>query len=237
AQHRQAVRGRRTTRARDKKPHSGPDHTGQSTSSRPGARPDRASEASPGPCGAAWRRVRGNSGHGTRQRTRLKRNSEGGTSPGITGCDIIGPTAMGGPIHLRARRRSQNRRRNGKWRLAATGGIFGLVIGAACLAPTALAPTALAPSSGMDEDTATASSVAAVSAPAIPAVAVVAPRAAVVVIPTPTPRLLAPPTAVVVSTLSPSGLVVLSSITSDRTASWVKNHTETPLRSGPSDDA
>jgi hypothetical protein len=52
---------------------------------------------------------------------------------------------------------------------------------------------------------------------AIPAVPVVVPNPPVVVIPT----------------LTSSGEAVLAAIRSDRTATWVKNHTETSLRSGP----
>jgi hypothetical protein len=57
---------------------------------------------------------------------------------------------------------------------------------------------------------------------------------AVVVVPTP---VVAPPTPVVVPTLTANGGSVLDSIKADRAAQWVKNHTETPLRSGPADDA
>jgi len=42
---------------------------------------------------------------------------------------------------------------------------------------------------------------------------------------------------VVVPTLSSNGQTVLDSIRSDRTAQWVRNHTETALRSGPTNDA
>jgi hypothetical protein len=42
---------------------------------------------------------------------------------------------------------------------------------------------------------------------------------------------------VVVPTITSAGIAMLDSIRSDRTSQWVKNHTETPLRSGPKDDA
>jgi hypothetical protein len=45
------------------------------------------------------------------------------------------------------------------------------------------------------------------------------------------------PTPVVVPTLTAGGRSVLDSIKADRTAQWVRNHSQTPLRSGPSDDA
>jgi hypothetical protein len=45
------------------------------------------------------------------------------------------------------------------------------------------------------------------------------------------------PTPQVVPTLTPNGLSVLTSIRADRTAQWVRTTAETPLRSGPSDEA
>jgi len=60
-------------------------------------------------------------------------------------------------------------------------------------------------------------------------------RVPVVVVPTPAP--VAPPQPVVVPTLSPAGHALLDSVKSDRTAQWVKNHTETALRSGPTEDS
>src|SRR5260370_1258929 len=55
---------------------------------------------------------------------------------------------MGGPMRLRRRRAVYAGRRPQRWRLPLSGGIFALVIGAACLAP--LAPTALAPLGATD---------------------------------------------------------------------------------------
>ena len=52
---------------------------------------------------------------------------------------------------------------------------------------------------------------------------------------TPPPRL--PPTPLVVPTLSAAGQALLAAVNSDRTAQWLKNHAETPLRSAPSDNA
>jgi hypothetical protein len=40
-----------------------------------------------------------------------------------------------------------------------------------------------------------------------------------------------------VPTLSANGVSVLNAVRSDRTSQWVRNHSETTLRSGPSDDA
>lgn len=119
------------------------------------------------------------------------------------------------------------------------------MVGVACWAP--LAPTALAPSTPQDSGGA-APVAAAPGAPVAPAapVAPVAPVAAVVagiapvvaavpVSPTATP--VAVPAPFVIPTLTAAGQAVLGSIKSDRTAQWVKNHTVTPLRSGPSDAA
>src|ERR1051326_1752102 len=142
---------------------------------------------------------------------------------------------MGGPIRLRARR-SVARRRSLKMRLLTTGGIFGVLIAAACWAP--LAPTALAPMVPQDSPALSPPVQAVVAVPAVPvgpAVAAIAalPVSVVAPLPTATPV----PTPVVVPTLTANGQNVLAAIDSDRTAQWVKNHTETPLRSAPSDDA
>jgi Peptidase_C39 like family len=76
----------------------------------------------------------------------------------------------------------------------------------------------------------------AAGAPVVAIAAVIAPRVLPVpVAPTPTP--IALPTPVVVPTLTASGQTMLAGIRSDRTAQWMKNHTETPLRSGPSDSS
>jgi hypothetical protein len=71
---------------------------------------------------------------------------------------------------------------------------------------------------------------------ALPAIGAAAP-VLMVAAPTPIPRPTVPPTPVVVPTLTTSGLATLDSIRSDRVAQWVKNHTETPLRSGPTDES
>jgi Peptidase_C39 like family len=137
-------------------------------------------------------------------------------------------------MHLRRRRAVYARRRSGRRRLPLFGGIFALAVGAACWAP--LAPTVLAPSIAGDAavaPVAQAGLAAAIARPGGPALAV--PVAAVVPIPTPAARVA--PTAVVVPTLSPTGLALLASIKSDRTAQWVKNHAETPLRSGPDENS
>src|SRR5215471_11555161 len=149
---------------------------------------------------------------------------------------------MGGPMRLRDRREVHARRHSGRWRLAATGGVLALTVGAACLAP--LAPAALSPhSSGGDN-------VSAAAPPAVPTpvpgggpgagagVGAVLPR--VTPVPARATATRAPtlvPTPVVVPTLTTGGVSVLDSVRSDRTAHWVRNTTETPLRSGPNIDA
>jgi peptidase C39-like protein len=119
-----------------------------------------------------------------------------------------------------------------KWRFLGAGGIFAVVLGAACWAP--LAPTALAPLATVpDEPVANVAAPLQLVAPAATSV----PRAQ----PVPLPPVAATPTALptpfVVPTLTTAGQTVLASIRADQAAQWVKNHTETPLRSGPSDDS
>jgi peptidase C39-like protein len=137
---------------------------------------------------------------------------------------------MAGPIRLRTRRSTHARRRSVRSRLLITGGVFAVLIGAACLAP--LAPTALAPSASQDHPVITPPVLAARAAPA-PQQAVVAPLAVVVPAPTATPL----PTPVVVPTLTANGQNVVGGIRLDRTAQWVRNTAETPLHSGPNDDS
>src|SRR5438067_1535044 len=141
---------------------------------------------------------------------------------------------MGGPMRLRRRRAVYAGRRPHRWRLPISAGIFALVIGAACLAP--LAPTALAPLGAADTPSPPAPvALQAVGVSRSAQAGAVAPLAVVPVVPTatvpPTPR---PP---VIPTLTPGGQALLASVKSDRTAKWVRNHTETPLRSGPADDS
>src|SRR5262249_28247664 len=126
-------------------------------------------------------------------------------------------------------------RRTGRFRFPLSGGVLVLVLGVACLAP--LAPTALAPLAAPAAPTPPPEVIAAPpvgAPPVVPAAVVVPPLpapAGAPAPPTPLPVPTAPPT------LSPTGAAVLASITSDRTAQWVKNHTETPLRSGPGNDS
>ncbi len=78
--------------------------------------------------------------------------------------------------------------------------------------------------------------VVAVGAGAVSAAPVVAaPVLSVPLAPTPAPS--APPQPVVVPTLTAAGQELLGSVKSDRTAQWVKNHTETAFRSGPNEDS
>src|SRR5437764_3766639 len=139
---------------------------------------------------------------------------------------------MGGPLRLRTHRTVRAGRRPGRWRLPLTGGIFALVIGAACWAP--LAPTALAPLTSGDQPPA-APPVAAGSGGVIAAPIAAAPVVPALVVPTPTP--VGAPQPVVVPTLTAAGLALLDSVKFDRTAQWLKNHTETALRSGPTEDS
>jgi hypothetical protein len=140
---------------------------------------------------------------------------------------------MGGPIRLRAHRSTQGRRRIIRRRLAAAGGVLALLIGAACLAP--LAPTVLAPPVPPDQPQGNAPAALAAAVAAVPTV-ITPPRLAVVA-PQPSPTATPQPTPVVVPTLTADGINVLNAVRSDRTAQWVRNHSETALRSGPSDDA
>jgi Peptidase_C39 like family len=138
-----------------------------------------------------------------------------------------------GLIRLRARRRTRAPHRGPNWRIPMGLTTIGLLLGAACLAP--MAPTALAPMLAADQVT---------SVPAPPVLAVAAqplqPVAAVPVVPTATPVPTLRPTAtpaIVVPTLGAGGRALLDSVRADRTAQWMKNHAETPLRSGPSEDS
>ena len=136
---------------------------------------------------------------------------------------------MHGPIRLRERRVVHARRQSGRaWRVAGIGGAFALIVGVACFAP--IAPAALAPVAPADTG---ASGFRAVPTQSLPVVVSNPVRAAPRATATPAPTIA--PTAVVVPTVTAHGVDTLNAIRADRTAQWVKNHTETPLRSGPSD--
>ena len=135
-----------------------------------------------------------------------------------------------GPIRLRRRRAIRAGRRSGRWRLPLAGGILALIIGAACWAP--LAPRTLAPSVVVDPSLSEAA-----PPPALAQTAGVVPPAVAVIAATPTVAPTTVPTPAVIPTLTPVGLALLAAIKSDRTAQWVKNHTETALRSGPNDSS
>ncbi|HLZ25972.1 MAG TPA: C39 family peptidase [Chloroflexota bacterium] len=135
-----------------------------------------------------------------------------------------------GPIRLRRRRAIRAGRRSGRWRLPLAGGILALIIGAACWAP--LAPRTLAPSVVVDPSLSEAA-----PPPALAQTAGVVPPAVAVIAATPTVAPTTVPTPAVIPTLTPGGLALLAAIKSDRTAQWVKNHTETALRSGPNDSS
>jgi Peptidase_C39 like family len=136
-------------------------------------------------------------------------------------------------MRLRRRRVAYASRRPSRWTLPWWAGLLALAAGVVWLAP--LTPSALAPLdvTARATEPVLIQSVAA-GPPASVAVAVippVPPTASVPATATPLPVPTAPPT------LTPAAVAVLASIKSDRTAQWVKNHTETPLRSGPADDA
>src|SRR5437660_4108144 len=139
---------------------------------------------------------------------------------------------MGGPLRLRSRRAAHAGRRSGRWRIPVSGGIFALVVGAACWAP--LAPTALAPLTSGDQPVAAPLVGAAAAVVAAPVGAV--PANPVPLAPTPVPRI-PTPQPLVVPTVTAAGQALLDSVNSDRTAQWVKNHTETTFRSGPNEDS
>ena len=139
-----------------------------------------------------------------------------------------------GPIRLRSRRTIRAGRRSGRWRLPLTGGILALIIGAACWAP--LAPRTLAPIVAVDPSLAGAGAQAA-AGPGLAHSPGRWRRWWCGWRDTPTPLATAVPTPVVVPTLTPGGLALLAAIKSDRTAQWMKNHTETALRSGPNDSS
>ncbi|HEV7664207.1 MAG TPA: hypothetical protein VGQ62_11775, partial [Chloroflexota bacterium] len=118
------------------------------------------------------------------------------------------------------------------------GGVLALLIGVACWAP--MAPTILGSNAAADQSTrvlpAAAPPLAAgASAALIPPVVAPVPGVVQNTVATPTVKPTAVPTAVVPATLSPTGQALIAAVQSDRTAQWVKNHTETALRSGPDD--
>ena len=135
---------------------------------------------------------------------------------------------MAGPIRLRARRATYAKRRGVKRRLLGVGGVLAVLVGAACWAP--LASTALAPTHSAVDSPAQVLAVVPVPATAAP----IATRSVPAIAPLPTPTVVPTP---VVPTITATGLNALASIRADRTAQWVKNHTETPLRSGPTGDS
>src|SRR5436305_3072898 len=133
----------------------------------------------------------------------------------------------GSQLHLRNERRTRHPH---WWRLPLLAGFVSFVIGVACLEP--LAPTVLAPLvSPADVPNVVPEQAA---APALPVLGapVVAAKAAPV---TAAPPLVTLPVPAVLPTLSSSGQAMLDGIKADVSARWLKNHTETALRSGPND--
>lgn len=146
---------------------------------------------------------------------------------------------QGRPIHLRGQRMLAPRRRDSRWRLLLLGAGAALLIGVACWGP--IAPSVLGP--GVP-----AASLAAVSngtelgAAGLPPQNAAGLTEAVITTPVPTraPVLTPAPVAsgpVTLPTVTSNGQALMAGIVSDRTALWVKNHTETALRSGPEDAA
>jgi hypothetical protein len=115
-----------------------------------------------------------------------------------------------------------------------TGAILVVIVGAACWAP--LTPTALAPLAPGEPGRLPAEPQANAAAAVVPPI-VATPLAIGPLVAPPTVRPTVAPTPVVVPPLNPTGQALIASVQSDRTAQWVKNHTETPLRSGPNDDS
>jgi hypothetical protein len=107
--------------------------------------------------------------------------------------------------------------------------VFVLLLGVACWAP--FAQTVLSPGAPQDNAAPVAAPISASTVLGISIAPAVVP-----VVPTAVPaQPTAVPTPFVVPTLTATGKSVLDSITADLSAQWVKNHTETPLRSGPSE--
>ncbi len=142
---------------------------------------------------------------------------------------------LDGPVRLRRRRAIRGRHSSGGWRLPLAAGTLALIVGAACWAP--LGPTALAPIVG-GNGSAVVDRPAQAAADQAPPQAQVASGLLPVVAGTGQPPTLVPgalPTPAVIPTLTPSGLALLATVKADRTALWMKNHTETTLRSGPNE--
>ncbi|MGI9146313.1 MAG: C39 family peptidase [Chloroflexota bacterium] len=140
---------------------------------------------------------------------------------------------MDDPIRLRCRRAIHAGRRSRRWRFALAGGTLAIVVGAACWGP--LVPGGRSPMIGVAASSAVGRAVEAVPEAGVarPDRATLPLVAAVGALPTGVPATL--PTPVVIPTPSAGGLALLASVKSDRLAQWMKNHTETPFRSGPSD--
>src|SRR5262245_1357468 len=128
-------------------------------------------------------------------------------------------------LHLRNERRSRHPR---WWRLPLLAAVLSFVIGAACLSP--LAPTVLAPLAPPAEmPNVVAEAPAPLPALVPPADQV---RSEAVAAPTVVTTL---PLPVVQPTLTATGHALLATIKGDLSAQWLKNHTETALRSGPNE--
>jgi hypothetical protein len=141
--------------------------------------------------------------------------------------NIAGATMSGGSLHLRRERQTAHR----SYRLPLIGGFLVVVVGAACFEP--LAPTVLAPLSSAPSDLQAVPApapVAPIPVPVFVPPAAPAARADPVVVP-PAPTMAPLPTSV--PTLTASAQDLLVGIRGDLTARWLKNHAETPLRSGP----
>lgn len=145
---------------------------------------------------------------------------------------------QGRPIHLRGQRALAARRRDSRWRLPLLGGGAALLIGVACWGP--MAPSVLGP--GLSPGSVAVSTGTDLGAAGLPprndagldGAVITTPVATRAPVGTAVPAASAP---VVVPTLTSSGQALIAGIVSDRSALWVKNHTESALRSGPEDAA
>ncbi|HYY89680.1 MAG TPA: C39 family peptidase [Chloroflexota bacterium] len=126
-------------------------------------------------------------------------------------------------IRLRHERRYARRANRWRWPALLAVGAGALVWGAACWAPvapaplSAVAPTAVESSRGAATPGRPAATSVPTRAPLSP------PVSQPVVAPTPTP--------------AATGQALLASVRAELAAQWLKNHTETPLRAGPDEQA
>jgi hypothetical protein len=143
-----------------------------------------------------------------------------------------------GPLRLRSRRAARAGHHSSRWRLFLVGGVLALVVGAVYLVPRASSTLGLGPGLAAEADLGTAAQPIAAAATTV---ATQIPRGGLAVAATatvpPRPTLVPTPEPTVVPSITATGRALLDGVRTDRAAIWVRNHTETPLRSGPDDDA